>query len=504
MSIKDELSSLLAAGVPLVNLITYEEDRIVRLLGAIEAAEKLGITVWDIADGFRSIRRGEAAFPHRDCSPDGVLGYIHDSSPTGHIFVLRDFHQVWRQFPAVTTRKLRNMAPQLRARRIFLLFTTPCSELPAELRDDVVVTHVPLPDEEELTALFDKLTAHLLDSVLPDQAVKERLISSALGLTTNQARLAFSRVMARYRCFDDRGIEIVTSTKREIIRENGALEYWPAEEGEASVGGLEALKAWLKKRAVGFTPLARAAHVPYPRGVALIGIPGTGKSLCAKLLSGLWKMPLLRLDVGALFGAYVGESEGNMRQAIQLAETVSPCILWIDEMEKAFAGSSVAASGLSSGAASRVFGTFLTWMQERKSPVFVFATANDVEGLPPELMSRFDRTFFLDLPRADERKQIFSIHLSKAGEAFPERRFELKELVERTKGFVGREIEQVVREAQFTALADEHREVRQEDLLHAIDEVVPLSKSHAEVIEEIRRWRREGRAFAASYDGERH
>ena len=187
-----------------------------------------------------------------------------------------------------------------------------------------------------------------------------------------------------------------------------------------------------------------------------------------------------------------------MRQAIQLAETVSPCILWIDEMEKAFAGSSAAAGHLSSGAASRVFGTFLTWMQEHRSPVFVLATANEVEGLPPELMGRFERTFFLDLPTRDERREIFAIHLKKAGETFPERRFGMEELVKESDGFVGREIERVVREAQFTALADGHREIEQDDLLEALREVVPLSRSHAEIIEHIRRWKTEGRAFAAS------
>jgi SpoVK/Ycf46/Vps4 family AAA+-type ATPase len=214
------------------------------------------------------------------------------------------------------------------------------------------------------------------------------------------------------------------------------------------------------------------------------------------MVSGLWKLPLLRLDVGALFGSLLGESEQNMRRAIQLAETVSPCILWIDEMEKAFAGTGRAS--LDSGSAARVFGTFLTWMQEHSAPVFVIATANDVEGLPLELMGRFDRTFFLDLPGDEERRQIFSIHLRRAGEVFPERRFHLDDLVERSRGLVGREIERVVREAQFTALADGNREIDPRDILDAMAEVVPLSRSHAAVVQEIRRWKTEGRAFPAS------
>jgi SpoVK/Ycf46/Vps4 family AAA+-type ATPase len=256
------------------------------------------------------------------------------------------------------------------------------------------------------------------------------------------------------------------------------------------------MKQWLKKRDAGFSDEARQAGLPYPRGVALIGIPGTGKSLSAKMVSGLWKLPLLRLDVGALFGSLLGESEQNMRRAIQLAETVSPGILWIDEMEKAFAGSG--AGSLNSGAATRVFGSFLTWMQEHKTPVFVIATANDVAALPPELMGRFDRVFFLDLPSTGERKEILRIHLKNAGVDFPERRLRMDDLVEGTRGFVGREIERVVREAQFTAFADQNREIEMADLEAAISETVPLSKSHAEVIEALRKWKTEGRAFAAS------
>ena len=498
LDLKEELASLLWAGVPLVNLVTYEEERVARLLTEIDGGENLGIITWDLAGGFRTLRHGKESFPIKDCTSDTVLEHISRHAPTGSVFLLRDFHHAWNHKKPYVTRKLRNMTPQLRAKSQFLLFTTPILDVPVELKDDVVVLHVPLPDEAELVELFDDVTVKLDAEARPNPEVKAKLISSALGLTTNQARLAFSRVMARYGRFDERGIELVTWAKREIIRESGALEFWPAEEGEASVGGLDALKAWLKKRAVGFSPEAREANVPFPRGVALIGIPGTGKSLSAKLLSGLWKMPLLRLDVGALFGSLLGESEQNMRQAIDLAETVSPCILWIDEMEKAFAGTSAAAGHLSNGAATRVFGTFLTWMQEHRTPVFVLATANDVEGLPPELMGRFDRTFFLDLPTQDERHEILSIHLKKAGEMFPERQFPIDELATACDGFVGRELEQVVREAQFTALADDNREVEEEDLRHAIGELVPLSKSHAEVVEQIRRWKIEGRAFSAS------
>lgn len=501
MNIQDEIASLLAASVPLIHLVTYEEERVLELLTGIEGGERLGLIAWDVADGFEVIREAETEFAVRDCTSDTVLPYLERHAPSGCLLVLKDFHHAWNQKPAYITRKLRNLAPKLRARSQYLIIITPGGEIPPELRNDLVVLPVPLPSEATLDELFGSITRHLPEAKLPSPVVREKLVASALGLTTNQARLAFSRVLARHGSFDERGLDVITSVKRQVIRESGALEFWPASEGEANVGGLDLLKNWLKKRGLGFGREAREARVPMPRGVALIGIPGTGKSLSAKLLAGLWKMPLLRLDVGALFGSLLGESEANMRQAIALAETVSPCILWIDELEKAFAGSTPGAGSLTGGAASRVFGTFLTWLQEHRSPVFVLATANDVSGLPPELLGRFDRTFFLDLPGFEERQEIFAIHLRHAGEAFPARRFDLEELARNSCGLVGREIEQVVREAQFIALSEGNRELESEDLRRALSEVVPLSKSHAEVVNGIRRWMVEGRARPASSRG---
>ncbi|MCX6620687.1 MAG: AAA family ATPase [Acidobacteria bacterium] len=489
-----ELSGLFRANIPLIHLVTYEEDRVVQAIEAVTSG--LGVYTWDQADLMKVVREGTPPMPKKDLTADMLLPFLAEQAPRGCVVVLKDFHHAWKAKPGAITRKLRNMAPGLRAKNQFLVIITPMRELPVELKDDVLVVDVPPPRAGDLGKLFDDITSKMRREELPRREVREKLISSALGLTTNQARLAYSQVYAQFGRFDDRGIERVTYAKRQVIRESGALEFWPAEEGEADVGGLDLLKAWLKKREMAFSEEARKARLPYPRGVALIGIPGTGKSLSAKMSSGLWKLPLLRLDVGAVFGSLLGESEQNIRRAIQLAETVSPCILWVDEMEKAFAGSGAGTS--SSGAATRVFGTFLTWMQERKTPVFVIATANDISALPAELMGRFDRTFFLDLPSDVERRQIFLIHLKRAGMTFPERSLRMDTLVERSRGFVGREIERVVREAQFTAFADENREMEQGDLEAALAETVPLSKSHAEVIEHLQKWRKEGLASPAS------
>jgi len=499
MDLAKELTGLFRANIPLINLVTYEEDRVIKTIAGLET--KLGIYTWDLADGFRVIREAAQPLPKKEVTSDTLLPFLAEQAPPGCVVVLKDFHHSWTQRKGPVTRKLRNMAPGLRAKNQFLVMVTPVRDLPVELKDDVIVLDVPPPDSEELGRLFEDVTSTLPRETLPRPEVREKLVTSALGLTTNQARLAFSQVLAQFGQFDDRGIARVTWAKRQIIRESGALEFWPAEEGEANVGGLDLLKAWLAKRELAFGEEARQARLPYPRGVALIGIPGTGKSLTAKMASGMWKLPLLRLDVGAVFGSLMGESERNIRLATQLAEAVSPCILWIDEMEKAFAG--VGEAHLSGGVAKRVFGTFLTWLQERTSPVFVIATANDVTALPVELLARFDRTFFLDLPNATERRQIFVIHLDRAGVAFPERSLRLHELVERSRGFVGREIERVIREAQFTAFADQNREIEQADLEAALAEVIPVSKSHASVIEELQRWKKEGLASPASSEESR-
>lgn len=499
LNLAHELSALFRANVPLINLVTYEEDRVVRTLELLES--RLGIYTWDLADGMKVIREAGTPMPKKELTSDTLLPFLADQAPAGCVVVLKDFHHTWNAKKGPVTRKLRNMAAGLRAKNQFLVMITPVRDLPVELKDDVLVVDVPPPGVADLAALFEEVTSKLPREQLPRKEVREKLIQSALGLTTTQARLAYSQVFAQFGRFDDRGIKCVTLAKRQVIRESGALEFWPAEEGESDVGGLDLLKNWLAKREKAFSEEARQAGVPYPRGVALIGIPGTGKSLSAKMTSGLWKLPLLRLDVGAVFGSLLGESEQNIRKAIQLAETVSPCILWVDEMEKAFAGAGAGMSG--SGAATRVFGTFLTWMQERKSPVFVIATANDIGALPIELMGRFDRTFFLDLPNEIERRQIFLIHLKRAGVAFPERSLRFDDLVERSRGFVGREIERVVREAQFSAFADENREIEQADIDTALAEVVPLSKSHADVIEGLQKWRKEGLASPASSEEQR-
>jgi SpoVK/Ycf46/Vps4 family AAA+-type ATPase len=285
----------------------------------------------------------------------------------------------------------------------------------------------------------------------------------------------------------------VVQEKKAVIRESQALEFYTVEETPEDVGGLEVLKKWLMLRERAFGTEASAYGLPPPKGLALIGIPGTGKSLSAKMIGGLWRLPLLRLDVGALFGSLVGESEERIRHALRLAETVAPCVLWIDEIEKAFATGDV-----DGGTSQRVFGTLLTWMQEKQEPVFVVATANDVMALPAETLrrGRFDEIFFLDLPTEDERRDIFTVHFRKRRR--DPAAFDVHALAKVADGYTGAEIAHAVVDAMYHAF-NEGRDIETPDIVNAIDRTVPLSRSQREVIERLRSWLQERRAVSASF-----
>jgi SpoVK/Ycf46/Vps4 family AAA+-type ATPase len=288
------------------------------------------------------------------------------------------------------------------------------------------------------------------------------------------------------RLFDMEDISRILDEKRQIIRKTGLLEYYQLTEAMNHVGGLGALKAWLGSRDGAFSERARDFGLPEPKGLLLLGVQGCGKSLAAKAIANSWRLPLLRLDVGAVMNAYVGSSEENMRKAIRISESLAPCILWLDEIEKGFAGFGGQQDG---GTTARVFATFLTWMQEKTKPVFVIATANSIERLPPEMLrkGRFDEIFFVDLPSEPERLEIFRIHLSRRNR-FPEQ-FDLARLAAASTGMSGAEIEAVVIEALWGAFP-EGRQLTQEDLLRAIQATVPLSRTMSESIEGLRSWAR--------------
>ena len=380
-------------------------------------------------------------------------------------------------------RLMRDLAIKLRGRAETLVLVGPILNLPTELEKDITVVDFDLPGAEDIERILDRVIQAVRDNPNVDSQLapkqREALVKSAQGLTQDEIESVFARSLVERKRFDQ---DVVVEEKKQIIRKSGLLEYYAPDAQIKDVGGLELLKEWLQKRSESFTDKARDFGLPAPKGILLLGVQGCGKSLVAKAIAAQWNLPLLKLDVGRIFGSLVGQSEENIRRAI----SVSECILWADELEKGFAG--VSGGGVSdSGTTARVFSTFLTWMQEKTSPVFLMATANDVTSLPPEMLrkGRFDEIFFVDLPDAKEREQIFDIHLTKRHRDISN--FNLKALAKATDGVSGAEIEQVIVGALFVAF-DDKRDLMQKDLLAEAKAVVPLSVMIREEIDELRTW----------------
>lgn len=488
----DDLDVSLRARCTLVVVVTVEEERAIAAIAAVGERLRRPCLGWDLAEGFAVLHGAPSGVPTaRD--PLAALDQVDklDGGDTGVVVVLRDFHECWSN--AQVKRKLRSVVQRLAFTRTSVVVLSPSRTVPDELRNEAVVVDLPLPDAAELDEVISGLAATPGVTVSLTAAGREKLGQAALGMTATQARRSIAEAIVRDGALDDRHIDVVVGRKKEILRENEALEFHPISESPDDVGGLEVLKGWLRLRERAFGQEARDYGLPAPKGVALIGIPGTGKSLTAKMIGGLWRLPLLRLDVGALFGSLVGEAEERTRRALRLAETVAPCVVWIDEMEKALAH-----GGGDSGTSTRVFGSILTWMQEKTAPCFVVGTANDVTGLPPEVLrkGRFDEIFFLDLPTVEERAEIVRVHLRKRRRV-PED-FDVDLLARRAEGYVGAEIEQAVLDAMHVGF-DEDREFVTADVTAALERQVPLSVSQRETVGALRGWLREGRAQSASF-----
>ncbi len=489
MKFEDELDVYLRARFTLILLVTTEEERALQTIKEVcEHTQRPSLT-WDIADNFQWLSGSGPALIGRD--PITALELI-DKTDNNALYILKDFHEVWTN-PQIK-RKLRSVVQRLKFSKKSVLITSPSSKFPDELKDEAVVVEFPSPTTVELDEVLRRLTQQTPGVKVDLTALgREKLVQAALGLTSSQAQRVFAKAIVRDGQLNDLDIDLVTEEKKQIIRESEALEFYAVKETPDDVGGLGVLKEWLRLRERAFTQEARQYGLPAPKGIALIGIPGTGKSLTAKMIGGLWRLPLLRLDVGALFGSLVGESEERTRRALKLAETVAPCVVWIDEVEKALAH-----GGSDSGTSTRVFGTILTWMQEKTAPCFVVATANDITSLPPELLrkGRFDEIFFLDLPTYGERQEIFSVHLRKR-QRLPQD-YDLRSMASKSEGYVGAEIEQAIIDAMYVGF-NANREFTTADIVSALDKQVPLSVSQRETIETLRNWLREGRAQSASF-----
>lgn len=496
MRFEDSLEIYLRARFTLLVVVTQEEERLLqKLVSTCENNLRTGL-VWDVVDGFQWLTPNPQPIPSSSRDPLSALEYIEKSDPNQNsIFVLKDFHDFWDN--AQVRRKLRNVSQRLKYSRKTIIISSSTSKIPQELRDEVVFAELALPDYEEMEGLLQIILQNSTGKVRLTDLGKRKMVEAALGLTEAQAKRVYGRALISAPVLDDRAINLVSDEKKQIIRESEALEFYTPTETNEDVGGLGILKEWLQLREKAFSPQAKEYGLPAPKGIVLLGIPGTGKSLTAKTVGSLWRQPLLRLDFGAIFGSLVGESEEKLRQALHLVEIIAPCILWVDEMEKALAH-----GGLDAGTSTRVFGSFLTWMQEKSAPVFVVATANDISSLPPELLrkGRFDEIFFLDLPILEERIEIFNVHLRKR-RRIPQD-FDLEQLGRASEGYVGAEIEQAIIDAMFIGFNDSSREFTTEDILVSLKRLVPLSVSQREIIAALREWQKEGRAQSASFTHE--
>jgi SpoVK/Ycf46/Vps4 family AAA+-type ATPase len=486
-----DIEILVRARYPLIYVVSFEEQRVIERLNSIAASRKKQLFSWTITEGLRN-PDGSSVSELKD--PIKVLEYINQSTAKG-LFILCDYHPYLND--PVVLRKLRDAAHNLKSTLKNIIILSAALKIPLELEKEIAVIDYKLPAKEELAAIIARISGGL--GLARDEAGWEKIIEAALGLTAEEAENVFAKSLVRKGAFD---IRTILSEKEQSIRKSGVLEYCHATENMKEVGGLEELKKWLAKRGKAFTKEARSFGLPEPRGILLLGIPGCGKSLVAKAIAALWELPLLKLDVGKVFSSFVGSSEENVRRAIQTAESIAPSILWLDEIEKGFSG--MGSSGMTDGGTTaRVFGTFLTWLQEKQSQVFVVATSNDVSHLPPELLrkGRFDEIFYVDLPARNERAAILGIHLGKRSR--PVEHFEVGELAAMTAGFSGSELEEVVVSGLYDAF-DEGVELGQAHLEGAIRNMIPLSTTMESQIKGIREWAklRARRASAPECEGE--
>jgi AAA+ superfamily predicted ATPase len=381
-------------------------------------------------------------------------------------------------------RWLREIARLPASPRKLVVLSTPLAGLPMDLRKEVPTIELDLPGVDDLRVVLHDAATALGVRASDDEA----LLDAARGLTVMEARLAFGKAAAELGRLDHGAVPLVAQEKERIIKQSEVLEYYPTDARMTDVGGLDQLKEWLDRRGRAFGAGARDFGLDSPKGVLLLGVQGCGKSLLAKAIAATWQFPLLRFDMGKVFGGIVGQSEGNIRTALQVAQALAPCVLWIDEIEKGMAGMG-SSDQTDGGTTARVVGTLLTWMQEKRAPVFVVATANRIEMLPPELLrkGRFDEIFFVDLPTRTVREEILSIHLKKKRRNPDD--FNIADLVTRSTGFSGAELEEAVREGLYEAFA-EGRELRTEHIARAIDNTFPLSRTMREQIDTLRQWAR--------------
>ena len=497
---EQHLANLFRAKFPIVYIESWEENRIIDLIKDLAKNTDLikttrSVYVWSSTTGLVSL---EDMKPIEETSKaTGAIKKFNEIQDNA-ILILKDIHDDFADKLGVSgtlKRLLRDTATSIKTNDNYkknIVLIAPVLEIPVELQKDITVVDFNLPSQEEIKELLNRMVdSNLGENNVLSEEDRNIIAKTAQGLTLSEAENAFARAMVERKQLTLNELDIIMDEKCQVVKKTGMLEFVHSDIRIDDIGGLDNLKKWLMKRNNSWSGKAQKDYnLPAPKGVLITGIAGCGKSLTAKAMSSIWKLPLLRLDAGKIYNKWIGNSEENIRKVIKTAEAVAPCILWIDEIEKGFSqGDS------DNGTSKRVFGTFLTWLQEKTKPIFTVATANDISSLPPEFMrkGRFDEIFFVDLPTAQERAVIFKLHITKIlKNSISESTFKvtdelINKLVSRTEGFVGAEIEQAVISAVFEAFAD-NRILQEEDLINAIGDTIPLSVTQEEVISKLREW----------------
>ncbi len=484
MGFSKDFELLLRARYPVLGIVALEEERLEESIAQVCQGLSRSMFIWDFVEGYQGSPTNQGVAKR---NPLQALEFV-DKISQGAVFLLRDFDRFWED--VAVSRKLRNLARQLKESSQNLILLTSTRLVPEFLREVVTIVDFPLPST-------DRIRAELANFGVKEPDVVEELTRACQGLSLERIRRVLSLAVADHGTLAMGDVSLILAEKQQSIRQTEILDFFPDTKGIEEIGGLDNLKEWLMRRGNAFTDRARQYGIPYPRGLMLVGIQGTGKSLTAKAIAHHWSLPLLRLDVGRLFAGLVGESESRTRQMTQLAEALAPCVLWVDEIDKAFSGDSRGDGGTT----NRVFGTFLTWMSEKTAPVFVVATANNIRALPPELLrkGRFDEVFFVGLPNQEERAQIFAVHLDRV-RGYNLRNYDLDRLAYETPNFSGAEIEQIIIEAMHIGFS-QNRDFTTEDILEAASQIVPLAQTASQEVEFLLEWAKSGKARLASRGG---
>jgi SpoVK/Ycf46/Vps4 family AAA+-type ATPase len=490
MNFLNEFVLLLKARYPIIYISTTEEERIEYL---IRYCTKKYVArtyyAWDFVEGYQG-NPNDIGFAARN--PLEALDLIEKLTPeTAAIFILKDYDNFFKDFSII--RKLKNLSKTLKTQPKNIIIISSELNIPDSLKEIVTVLKFPLPIYSEILEELNRLTTSIQQEI--DQATLYNITTACQGLSLERIRRVLSKIIAKYGEINEASPAIILQEKQQIIQQTQLLEFCLNDKSVSDLGGLDNFKSWLKLRTGAFSQDALNYGLPYPKGLLLVGVQGTGKSVAAKTIAYEWKLPLLRLDFGRLFASLVGQSEQRVRKMIEIAEALSPCVLWVDEIDKAFAG---AQSSGDSGTTSRVLSTFITWLSEKDSAVFVVATANNIDSIPAEILrkGRFDEMFFLGLPTREEREAIFTVHLNKYRPNALSN-FQVKLFSELSKEFSGAEIEQIVIEAMRLGF-NETREFSNEDILTSIQNLVPLARTKSKELNILKEWSESGNVTSAS------